>query len=215
MSLPLIAAQTYNNLKESPEIRRIVKSFTRKISVNRDPIKRARFVHEKINQSIDKLFEDEAVQKHVKCQKSCTACCHTQVSVTEGEAKVLAKHAVDLPHFDLEKLIMQAEAKDSSRLFFDISYQNRGCVFLDKKGLCSVYEDRPSVCRTNHAVSDPKLCETKDGSFAKIRLLKTVAADLMIYAYFKLSKSNGSLPYMLYKELTKKKSKILDRSFEA
>ncbi len=215
MSLPLIAAKTYEGLKDSAEVRKIVRNLTQKISRNRDPIKRARFVHDKISQSIARLFEDEAVQKHVSCKKGCTACCHTQVSVTEDEAKLLAKHITKIPDFDWHRLLTQVEAKDNGDPFFDIPYEQRGCVFLDKQGECQVYEDRPSVCRSNHAVSHPKLCETKNGIFSKIRLLKTVTADLIIYAYFKFSRNNGTLPYMLYKELTEKKKKSLDRSFDS
>jgi Fe-S-cluster containining protein len=209
MSLPLIASKTYESLKVNLEVRNIVKNFIKRISSHKDPVERAKFVHTKINQSIDMLFEDEAVQKHVTCKKGCTACCHTQVSVTEGEAKLLSKYIKKIPNFDWHKLEKQADAKNSGNLFFKIPYDQRGCVFLDEEGSCSVYEDRPSVCRSNHAVSDAKLCETKDGVSSKIRLLKTVTADLMIYAYFKYSRSNGSLPYMLSKELRQKKTKNL------
>ena len=202
--------RTYQALKDNSDVKKAIKNFTKKLSRKRSGIERARFVHSKINESLENLFKDEAVQKHVKCKKSCTACCHTQVSVTEDEAALLASHIrngnVDINWLRLRK---QAKAKNIDTSFYKIPYNDRACIFLDQNGGCSVYEDRPSVCRTNYAVSDPKYCETRDGHTLMTRLLKTISSDIMVYAFFKYSRSNGTLPYMVSKELIKDRTKGL------
>ena len=42
-------------------------------------------------------------------------------------------------------------------------HQDRKCVFLNDQNECTIYDDRPSVCRTNTVLSDPAACSTEDG----------------------------------------------------
>lgn len=141
-------------------------------------------------------------KKFITCHRGCSACCHTQVSVNKDEADLLAYRIInDNLEIDLTKMYIQANVDNDAKKWFEIPYDLRGCVFLDKDGACTVYNDRPSVCRTNNVLSPPKMCETKDGVEKSIRLLNTEKADMAMIAGFEMSGEAGTLPMMLWKAL--------------
>lgn len=205
MNFPVNAARSFQKLKGDFFFRKIYKTFQSKYKKMKDSIKRTRFFHQQIDEQIDDLLEDEVVSKHISCKKGCSACCHSQVSITRDEASLLADKIInENVEVNWSKLFIQAKAENSSADFFKIAYGTRGCVFLGREGDCRIYADRPAVCRTNYVVSDPKSCSTEDGQEKSVSLLKTFEADMIIYGAFELSKENGALPYMLLKELEKK-----------
>jgi Fe-S-cluster containining protein len=124
------------------------------------------------------------------------------VSVNKDEAKLLAHRVIeDNIELDLKKLYIQGNVENSAKQWFKLPYELRGCVFLNKNGECRIYDDRPSVCRTNNVLSDPRMCDTSDGVEKPIRLLNTDKADLAIIASYQQAGEAGTLPYMLWKEL--------------
>ncbi len=175
--------------------------MVKKIKKQGNPLKRARLVHREIEDQMSQLFQDDLIRENVQCGKGCTFCCHTQVSVTRDEAELLAQRIIDGVDVDLEKLYVQSKAMNNSGDWYKLDHQTRGCVFLGSEGECSIYDDRPSVCRTNNVISDPANCSTEDGQEKSVRLLNTYAPDMIIMAHFSNSKENGALPYMLFKSL--------------
>lgn len=173
-------------------------------------IARAKWVHYQIDQHIEQLFKDPVISKHTSCKKSCQACCHSQVSISNDEAELLLKKIVDgVVKIDIDKLAVQKSAGNSAKDWYQIDYKTRACVFLDQAGLCSVYADRPSVCRTNYVVSDPSQCSTENGNLLSQSLLNTYAADMVLSAGYIASKGGGALPRMIWDALirhSKKKS---------
>lgn len=166
------------------------------------PIARAKWAHHQIDYHITQLFKDPVVAKYSACKKGCSACCHSQVSASDDEAQLLAHKIVrGEVSIDIDRLMTQADAGNDASAWYKLSYQQRGCIFLDSNGGCSVYEDRPAVCRTNFAISTAEFCSTEDGIEKPIRLLNTQAADMIIAASFQASKSGGALPVMLWNAL--------------
>ncbi|MCP4912250.1 MAG: YkgJ family cysteine cluster protein [Oligoflexia bacterium] len=213
MNVPAIAARNYEKLKGDLYFRKIVKFISTKVKKIKDPIKRARFFHQQIDEKIDEITNDEFVKNNISCKKGCSACCHSQVTVTRSEADLLA-HVLENKkiEIDFEKLEKQANAQNSSSSFYRLSFEARGCVMLDDQGNCQIYEDRPAVCRTNYVVSDPELCSTEDGKERPVSLLKTFEADMVIYGAYSVEKEAGALPYMLVKALSKKSEKKLRKN---
>ena len=205
MIFPAIAARTFSRLKSDLYFRKIYNAAVGKLKRIKNPIKKAQYIHEQVDEKMKEVLSDELANKLIQCQKGCTSCCHTQVSVTQDEAKLLASRVKEGVSVDLRKLILQAEAGNSGEEFLKLSHDLRACVFLNEAGQCSVYEDRPSVCRTNYVISDPKLCDTSSGENS-VSLLKTEEADMVVYGSFDYAKRAGALPYMLLKELRSKKS---------
>ncbi len=201
MNYPTVAAQSFNKWKHDLYFRKIVKIVGVKLKKMKNSIKRARYVYREVDEKMEELFEDSSVKKLVKCGRGCHACCHTQVSVTQDEAKLLAQYIAEGVTIDWDRLAAQVEAKDSARAFYTIPFSQRKCIFLGDEGECRVYQDRPSVCRTNYVVSDPRLCSTAGGLEFKVQLLKTYQADMVVYAAFKNAKRAGVLPSMIWREL--------------
>ncbi|MCO4756268.1 MAG: YkgJ family cysteine cluster protein [Bacteriovoracaceae bacterium] len=208
---PAIAYKTYEKLKDEKSFKKLFKQTKKKLRLLSSSILRAELTHKLIDLEVKKLFDDPVVKENVSCKKSCSACCHTQVSVTKDEAELLATKVIDGSKVDLHRLRHLAEAGNESSLFYMSSYEQRACPFLSDEGNCEVYEDRPSVCRTNHVVSEPSLCETKQGVENPVRLLNTFKADMIIMAAFKTSQENGSLPFMLWKALKRRSKSTNDQ----
>ncbi|EQC47590.1 YkgJ family cysteine cluster protein [Bacteriovorax sp. Seq25_V] len=167
-----------------------------------DPILRARKSHQYVSQYTNEVLNNPIAKKFVTCHRGCSACCHTQVSVNADEAQLLASKVINNEvQVDLTKLYIQGNVENNSEKWFALPYDVRGCVFLDDKGACTVYEDRPSVCRTNNVLSPPKMCETRDGVERPIRLLNTEKADMAIIASYEVSGDAGTLPSMLWKAM--------------
>ena len=61
-----------------------------------------------VDLEVKELFKDEAVTKNVSCKESCSACCHTQVSITSDEANLLVDEIVNGKKIDLRRLRLLA-----------------------------------------------------------------------------------------------------------
>lgn len=72
----------------------------------------------------------------VACSKGCSSCCHMNVTITVEEATLLSKAAG-------RKMTKLAAIKSHA----PTEFSGQACPFLDPKGLCSVYTDRPLACR--------------------------------------------------------------------
>lgn len=204
LNLPVIAARTLQSFSAHPVLGPLYKNARKHLSRVFSPIVRAKWAHQQIDQHIQTLFKDPVVAKYSACKKGCSACCHSQVSMNADEAELLALKVVrGEVSIDVERLVRQAEAGNDAKEWYQLKYAERGCVFLNSEGECSVYADRPGVCRTNYAVSTSEFCSTEDGIEKPIRLLNTQAADMIIAASFQASKSGGALPVMLWNAITR------------
>lgn len=200
MNVPAIAQKTFHELKNRVEAMELVQFILKKLNKNHDPIKRARYVHRTVDELNEYIFNDPHVKGLSPCTSGCAACCHTQVSVTKDEADLLASLILNGVSIDRDKLHVQMAIKNSSAAWYALTYEERKCVFLDSENKCSVYEDRPSVCRTNAVLGEASQCDTSQGP-KPTRLVNTPEADLAIYASYLHSAEGGTLPYMLAKSL--------------
>jgi len=198
MNIPQIAYQSYRELKTDPRVVKLVRYLIINLRKIKSSVGRARFIHEEVDKTLEKLFARNPFLKDtISCKKSCTYCCHTQVSVTADEAELLSQKIKNGEvQVDRSKLYLQAKAKNDYKYWMDIPYEQRKCIFLSEKGECSVYKDRPSVCRTNYSLSAAEKCDTSNGGQSK-RLLRTELADVIIASAFSESSDNGALPYMV------------------
>ncbi len=200
MKVPAVANRSFEELSKKPEFMVIVQFIIDKLSKIPFPIKRAKIIHQTIDEFNKEVFAHPLVQQFSPCKTGCSACCHTQVSVTRDEAELLVQRIADGVEINIDKLVQQAKVGDAASDFYKLDYEARGCIFLDEKGLCKVYEDRPSVCRTNAVLGDADQCKTTDGH-QQVRLVKTPQSDMAIYASFLYAQESGSLPTMVFKVL--------------
>lgn len=130
----------------------------------------------------------------IQCKKSCSACCHTEVAVTDDEAALLADLAQKNPGLiSEERLSRQLKAGP----WYAKAYGDRACIFLGENQECRVYEHRPSVCRVNFVISHPSTCDTRNGTVRPQRLLMIEEAHLIMAAAFLGSQKTGILPQLV------------------
>ncbi len=200
MNVPAVAQKTFIELRNRVEAMELIQFVLKKLNKNHDPVKRARYVHRLIDELNEYIFNDENIKALSPCTSGCSACCHTQVSVTSDEADLLASRIHDGIEINMDNLRVQMATKNSSAAWYALSFKERQCVFLTGDGKCSVYEDRPGVCRTNAVLGEASQCDTSNGVQPQ-RLIKTPEADLAIYASYLYAPEGGTLPYMLAKSL--------------
>lgn len=203
MNVPAIAKQSFDRLRHQAEFVNIVNFVLSRLGKLKSKIQRARFVHTLVDEYNQEVFAHPLVQQFSPCKLGCTGCCHTQVSVTEDEAELLVQKVQEGVSIDLERLKIQMGAGDDATAFFKIPYEQRRCVFLGEEGGCRVYDDRPSVCRTNAVLGEASQCDTRNG-VKPTRLILTPKSDMVIYASYLEGQGGGALPHVLGKRLVHK-----------
>lgn len=88
----------------------------------------------------------KALEPHVACRAGCSRCCHMNTMIYEHEAKRLAevtgRKMRTLPYRPLDVVFLEGN-----------KFNFEPCPFL-VNNKCSVYDDRPLVCRTHHSLSN-------------------------------------------------------------
>ena len=124
---------------------------------------RARWVHGIVDEALASFARKQPeITEQVRCGKGCAHCCHFWVGITRDEAELLAER------------VRQGRAQPAAdRLALQRHWQSpldfqgkpagqAACVFLGEGGACTVYEDRPSACRSRLVASDPEWCRGLD-----------------------------------------------------
>jgi len=210
MNVPAIAKSTFELLKNQPEFSSITKTVVSSLKKIKNNLEKARFLHNIVDEYNKEVFSHPLLMEFVPCKAGCSACCHTQVSVTKEEAELLINQIESGIDINYEKLLKQSEAGNISENYYKLSFKERGCVFLDEKGACRVYKDRPAVCRTNAVVGSSSQCDTSQTGPQALRLVKTPKADMAIFGAYSVTEESGTLPYMLAKLLKEKNKSILE-----
>jgi Fe-S-cluster containining protein len=202
MNVPAIALKSFNESRNSPELTAIVNIVIAELNKLSTPELRTAYIHQKIDEYNEEVFNHPLVKKFSPCKMGCSACCHTQVSVTEDEAHVLAQKIHSGIMIDEERLQVQMDATDIEEDYYQLTYAERKCIFLDDQGSCLIYKDRPSVCRTNAVLGSAEQCDSTSRP-GRMTLIRTPKADLVIYAAYLFSKESGTLPHMVGKNLVR------------
>lgn len=207
MSYPLIAKLTYEKHAHDPHYKNLVEKTFQTLLLIPDSHQRTEFIHSRIDQEVAENLEDPFVKDHLACRKGCNHCCYSEVGITEDEAETLTKEIDKGVFFDEDLLKVQNAHKRNGGKWIELAFEKRRCPFLGRNGLCSVYENRPSVCRTNNALLSDENCRTDDGTEKKKHLVKTIKANMLIMAFFAFAQSTGTLAEILTNVLKRKKNK--------
>lgn len=116
------------------------------------------------------------------CKKGCAFCCHIKVTAMEIEVMHILKYCsennIKFTPEKIERLKLQAKTDDTV-LYMMSPYKK--CVFLSEQNECTIYEVRPSACRSHLVVSDPKHCDTDvnpEDSTASVKSLEVYGITL-------------------------------------
>ncbi len=203
--LPALAAKTFAKLSKERVFRKIAERMTERLSKISSHYAWARRAHEQVDHELKKDMSDPIIEGLLGCRKGCSACCHTQVSATIEEASLLARKVEELG-LVIDMNLLRLQASYSADNWLHLIYEKRKCLFVGSEGACLVYEDRPSVCRSNYVLGPPDQCSTVDGIQRPLRMLKTPRTDMAIVAQYKSSARTGTLPALLYEVLLAKKN---------
>lgn len=132
-----------------------------KADLNDKAVKTVKRVLPVYKQTVDPWTEKAASE--ATCRKGCDSCCYNLAKATLAEGALVAATLIERGTFDkyvpgLEraaKVALEAEKEPDESLHYLKS--KIPCAFLEN-GECSIYDVRPSVCRTYFVVSDPKMC---------------------------------------------------------
>ncbi len=131
----------------------------------------------------------EAIGDAIACRAGCGACCRQIIPVSAIEARRLAALVDGMPEprrstirkrfaaaeqrlsawerlGELDTLL--AEGRGDPRLAIDYMRLKLACPFLEDES-CSIYHDRPLICREYLVTSDPKFCFALDDELARVK----------------------------------------------
>jgi Fe-S-cluster containining protein len=93
---------------------------------------------------------DETLRPHYTCSKGCCGCCSINTLIYRYEAvrlsELTSRQMVDLPIRSRSRVLSVGKAAHGKQ-----------CVFV-VDGACSVYENRPMICRLHHSFLKPIYC---------------------------------------------------------
>ena len=140
---------------------------------------------------------------HVSCKKGCGACCEMAVPVSTPEAERLrevvdempeprrseirARFAASMDIFRdigvLDKMFQRCDTDEKSRRSLraleEYQIKRVGCPFLEE-GSCSIYEERPLICRQFLVTSPAAYCERIGGEGVKRVPMAARPSDALI-----------------------------------
>jgi Fe-S-cluster containining protein len=100
----------------------------------------------------------DVMKRHSCCREGCSWCCRMAVGITSLDAELIAKHTGIQP----KTVVMDVNGLFKDRDEQIKKYMNVPCPFL-RNGRCSIYEARPSACRTHFNVSKfPEVCNLEE-----------------------------------------------------
>ena len=145
----------------------------------------------KYHNEIDKLIstgvlDNKGVNNKIQCDKGCSACCHSEVTITDLEAQVLRSFCKK-NNLDLNTELMQKQVGKYGEDWLGLDWESRKCMFLNDQGACSVYEARPGVCRKHLVISDPVKCGVRGAVQVKDRIFN-LEIELLVSAMWQIRK---------------------------
>lgn len=130
-------------------------------------------------QTVDNAISRSKMFEKASCTSSCSFCCHDAIYVShvEGEyIKSVVKSKGIVPNADR---IAKQKSGD------EIKWIDKACPLLmdeNESGerKCSIYEDRPLICRAHNSTEDVKFCNKEEFPGRTIKELKVVLIEGII-----------------------------------
>jgi len=174
-SLPFVVRQAQLMARTDSSLKKFLYESLKKISSFSDEAEKLKWIHSQVDILITQSSNES------KCQKGCHHCCYHPIQLSHIEINnIKEKYLISNP--DRLK-VQKANIDKDDGLNSSLEYKDRACVYLNNTGTCSIYEDRPLICRLTHVQSNPEYChwENKD---RPIEHLPVTKAALLVGAFY-------------------------------
>lgn len=121
-----------------------------------------------LRSEVDTWANSPAVKARVSCSAGCFGCCRAVVPVAPGEA---------------EHVLQALSEEGKARVLRFRGNLVSLCPLLEN-GRCSVYQDRPLVCRAFHSESAPADCYPEGGDREVVQVLPGPALSKRLGAFW-------------------------------
>jgi len=147
-----------------------------------------------IVETIDTFLQRPDYKEQLTCGsvKNCSMCCHDSIPMGMVEGRIMKKFIVDnnIP-FNKERVILQ----NNNAL---LKWEDKACPLLgdevDGTRLCTIYENRPLICRTHNSGSHPSVC-LPDNELNKVEVMISAVMALTFIAYdLESPRAEGEVP---------------------
>jgi Fe-S-cluster containining protein len=140
-----------------------------------------------IRNEVTKIVNTEKFQKAITCGSisNCSFCCHDKIMMGKAESEYIKKVIIDKKIIPNKHRITVQNGNTTPK------WIDKACPMLldeNEKGqrLCSIYEDRPLICRTHNSSMDPQLCNKENDPKRIIREAKIAILDAFSFTSFAL-----------------------------
>lgn len=125
------------------------------------------------------IYHNDSIK--TSCQKGCSHCCHINVDALPFEAERL------WALYDRSKDdVVKEQAQHSEENYGVLPREKAACVFL-KDNACSIYDERPFVCRMQLVATPAEFCDTykyPGGKAGYVYSMKNLILEsVLFYAY--------------------------------
>lgn len=189
-SLPHVVRQAQIKARKEPELKKYIFDQMRQLTSFSNPDELIRWLYEEV----DRLIATHRDLKNSTCHKGCHFCCYHPISLSPKEMNYLNRTK---PDYSEARLKIQYDHFNHGA---PINYEQRACIYLDKiKGECSVYKNRPLICRLTHVVTEPVNCHYENDT-TPIEHLPLTQAALLIGAFYMVYPEVEIIPTLIKEE---------------
>jgi Fe-S-cluster containining protein len=136
--------------------------------------------YNELHQFADNMIESSNIKQFIQCgRQQCSFCCHDKIMGPLSEI-VYISNLVKKKGIKVNKSVIQTEENWNT-----LTFKEKACPLLDEDGRCSIYENRPLICRA-HNISlgeDIEKCKRLNGETTRELVVVSVEslqfADIM------------------------------------
>jgi Fe-S-cluster containining protein len=144
-------------------------------------------VTEYAHQLIDAINEKTGINDKVSCSAGCHFCCYGEIAMSHSEATLIYS-IVKQFQIPIDMILVD---RQNRKPFHKLKYAAKRCAMLDDKGMCKIYDHRPSICRLYNSMDAPEKCNEKDGE-PNIGTLRTIEGFSIATALMLFDEENGN-----------------------
>lgn len=118
-------------------------------------------------------------KERIYCKKGCSLCCHQVIPVNEHEIDhIISRNKEKFDSVNISDLKKQLTAT-MENIKETRKFEEMKCVFLNDEGACSVYSERPTMCRSFSMLDKNDGCNAFGNVTDGLGLVATEASSLM------------------------------------